>query len=420
MATIIIVSVKDLSSNFKNFVFGYKATAIRKNILWFIFSVVLLCVTVLGFALTPLLTKATTLHVDGSKIVDEYGNEVKLRGFELWINDYGYGFGDREPYAPQWVHDKYMPLTLDHLKQIKRWGFNVVQLSSWWTGFKGVSEPYEDQPQVYSEQGLAITLELIRMAREAGLYVIFNINVCFDPDYAVSGDYPWYGWATNDYVVFNQLDSSGQRGLERFCKYLEWITQNVQGEPNVVGIQPWHFPYHRVTIDYERRKRYFNDVVPAMIQAVRKYTDKIIFISPPHLGHFDYNNHPGPFKDSNIVYNSGGYGYHDMMVKGADQTWDYDVSKITHPHPSWRTFRDKYNVSIFSAEGPGICREVRSEQDKLDLFDALLTIMDDMSGWIVWAYSGPGSNLGVLESENANDPASEGQVVEILKKHTPP
>jgi len=398
---------------------------IRKNI-WFIFSIVLLCVTILGFALTSLLTKATILHVDGSKIVDEYGNEVKLRGFALWGNDYGYGFGDREPYAPQWVRDKWMPLTQDHLNQIKRWGVNTVLLTHFWTS--SWLEPSEDQPQVYNEEWVdTILLQVIRMANEAGLYVIAGVRVCYDPDYTASGNYPFYGWATHDYVVFNQVDSSGQRGLERFCKFLEWFTQKVQREPNVVGICPWHFPYHRQSIDEERVTRYNSIVAPAMINAVRKHTDKIIFLSSVDLGNYDYTNHQ-PWNDpkQNLVYNTGGYGYHDIMVEGSSRTWDYDVSKINQPHQSVGTFRDKCNVPIISIEGPGIAQHPASNfgrplrQDRVDLFDALLTLMDDLNGWIVWTYSGPWCNLGVLESENPNDPASEGQAVEILKKHTPP
>ena len=365
----------------------------------------------------------STLMVNGSKIVDKYGNEVKLRGFQLWGNDYVYGFGDREPYAPQWVQDKWMPLTQEHLNQIKRWGFNVVHIGPYWTGTRGPSEPYEDQPQVYNEEGLAIFLELIRMANEAGLYVIVEARVSYDPVTMPL----WAGWSTNDYVVFNQLDSAGQRGLERFSTYLEWLTQNTCGEPNVVGIEPWHFPYHKqgeALDDNERMSKYFNNVVPAMIQAVRKHTDKIIFLNPPVLGGFDYNNHPGPYDDPNIVYATGGYGYHDTAYTPNTAPWDYTTNKAYfRPHHSWLTFRDKYKVPMMSTEGPGLGQHNFGRplpQDRLDLFDAVLTICDDMNGWIVHQYTGPGGVWGVLENENPNDPASEGQVVEILKKHTPP
>jgi hypothetical protein len=362
------------------------------------------------------------LKVSGTKIVDATDVEVKLRGFELWDNDYIYGFGDREPYAPQWVYDRYMPLTQEHLNQIKRWGLNTVLLDLWWTSPR--LEPNEDLPQVYNEEWVDnVLLELIRMANEAGLYVIPSIRVCFDPNYTASGNYPWSGWSTHDYVVFNQLDSSGQYGLERFCKFLEWFTRKVQGEPNVIGIDPWHFPYHRQSVDSERVTTFNTIVAPAIIDAVRKHTNKIIFLSPVHLGRYDYTNRK-PYDDPNIVYNTGGYGHYNIAASADSPIWDYDVSKINVPHRSAWTFRDKYNVPVMSIEGPGIAQHPNStygrplRQDRIDLFETVLTMMDDLSGWIIWQYSGPGGNWGVLENENPNDPASEGQIVEILKMHT--
>lgn len=367
-------------------------------------------------------TSISTLRVNGSKIVDATTNlEVKLRGFNLWSNDYGYGFGDREPYAPQWSHDLWMPLTQEHLLQIKNWGFNVVHLSLYWTG--PYLEPNEEQPQVYNEVWVdSILLELIRMANEARLYVIPSIRVCYDP---VEMPF-WAGWSTHDYVVFNQSDLSGQYGLERLCKFLEWFTQKIQGEPNVVGIEPWHFPYHKqsgVLDDAERVMRYNTVVAPAMINAVRKYTDKIIFLTPVHLGYYDYSYHQ-PYDDLNIVYATGGYGHHNIASNADSPIWDYNISKIQAPNPTAWTFREKYNVPIMSIEGPGIAQHPAStygrplRQDRIDLFDAMLTMMDDLNGWIIWQYSGPGSNWGVLEKEDPNDPASEGEVVELLKRHT--
>jgi len=367
-----------------------------------------------------------TLHVSGSKILDEDGNEVILRGFR--IGGYVDGFTDREPYAFKWVQENAMPLSQAHLDQIKRWGFNVISVTVMWTGTGGPTEPYQDQPQVYNEKGLERMIELIRMAKDAGLYVIVSVRVCYDPEYTASGNYPWFGWSTHDYVTLNQSDSSGQYGLDRFAKYLNWLTGRVQGEPNVVGVEPWHFPYHRQDPDSERVSKYFNDVAPTMLNAVRKHTNKIIFLSSPTLGHFNYSEHPGPYSDSNIVYTTGGYGYY-VIANCENNTcpkWDYDVSKIIHPHPSAWEFREKYNVPIMSTEGPGLAQHPISSygrplrQDRLDLFEAVLKIMDDLNGWVVHQYVGPSDDWGVLESKNPNDPASEGRMVEILKKYAPP
>jgi len=366
------------------------------------------------------------LHVSGSKIVDEDGNEVILRGFQWGQDGYIHGF---------------MPLAREHFKKIKSMGFNIIEIGNFWTGstetVERPTEPFQDQPQFYNEAGMAKRLDEIRAANDAGLYVLVSVRVCFDPDYTASGDYPWYGWATHDYVTLNQSDSAGQYGLDRFAKYLEWLTKGVQGEPNVVGIEPWHFPYHRQDPDSERVSKYFNNVVPAMLKAVRSHTDKMIFMSSPTLGHFNYSDHPGPFADSNIVYDTGGYGYHNIAQCMKENStgvyynlctkWDYDVSKIIHPHPSAWAFREKYNVPIFSTEGPGLAQFPLSgygrplRQDRLDLMEAVLKMMDNLSGWIAWSYGGPreeeGAYWGILESNNPNDPAAEGQVIQIFKKY---
>lgn len=368
------------------------------------------------------------LRVSGSQIIDETtGLEVKLRGFDLWSNDWGYGFGDREPYSKSRPESA---TTQDQLDQIRRWGFNVIKLEVYWTGTRGPVERWEDRPQDYTYvcsiieegySGLDIWLELIRMAREADLYVIVSVLVCFDPDWSGLEQYDHFGWSTHDYVVFNELDDAGQHGLERFGRYLEWLTEQVSGEPNVVAIEPWHFPYHRQDPwpDQARIDKYFSDVVPVMISSVRNKTDKMIIISPPGQGWFNYSNHPGQFDDPNIIYGSGGYG--DYHVFGPwEPDWDYGA--LRYPHPSWIDFQNTYSVPIMSTEGPGIAQhawEGAVPQDRLDLFEATITHMDAMNGWINHLYGCPNSEWGILESYDPNDTSSEGVVVEILKRHIP-
>jgi hypothetical protein len=361
------------------------------------------------------------LVVRDDKIVNFFGEEIFLRGLVLSQNDWSYGFSDREPYASQTAMEKWMPLSVLNLKQIKNWGCNTIIINVWWSGTRGPTEPFEDQPYVYNEEGLSTLLTLIRMAREAKLKIIIQVRVCYDPEYTKNDSHTIFGWTTHDYVVFNQKDKSGIKGLERFSNYLEWLSKNVCQETNVIGIEPWHYPYHRQKIDSEKVHKYFSDIVPAMIKAVRKHSEKIIFISPPHLGHFNYNEHPGPFNGTNIVYTTGGYGYHYIVSDPDSAKWDFDKSALNHPHKSWRTFRDKYNVPIMSTEGPGIAQhnfEKPLPKDRLELFDAVLTICDDMSGWIIHMYTASEDPWGVLENKEPLNPESEGPVIEIIKKHT--
>ena len=68
----------------------------------------------------------------------------------------------------------------------------------------------------------------------------------------------------------------------------------------------------------------------------------MIIINSPVLGHFDYSYHPGPFADNNIIYATGGYGNHQVAFGSKDVTWNY--GPITHPHPSYKKFKEKYNL----------------------------------------------------------------------------
>ncbi|MBI4324290.1 MAG: hypothetical protein HY674_03415 [Chloroflexi bacterium] len=135
----------------------------------------------------------------------------------------------------------------------------------------------------------------------------------------------------------------------------------VEPEPNVVGIEVWHFPWHhwgvglRLLDDADLMNAYFNNAVPAMVRAARAQTSKIIFLGAPLLGHFDYAKHPRPVRDTNVVYCSGGYGGGrgtSMLTGETEEAWDH--GSITQPHPSWKAFRAKHNVPVMGTEGPGL------------------------------------------------------------------
>jgi len=372
------------------------------------------------------------VHVSGKNIVNEFGRTITLRGFNLWGNDWGYG-----PDSP------YMKFTLAHMQQIKNWGFNFVKLVVWWT-FQ--LEPDENAPGVYNEEFLDYMNWIIDMAWDAGLYSIVSIRVCYDP---VDMPY-WAGWSTHDYVVYNQADSGGTLGLERFCSLWRMLVNRFDSNPGVIGHNPWMFPYHGQTVPDgdERVDLYNNNVSQALNSAIREKSNKIIFWSPVHCGVYAYTDEEGyhafgtggygaypphwnqtrvprAWDDKNIVYMITAYGDYEV-ASSPEVVWDYDVPLIEQSLSFGKPFQDNYDVPMMSSEGPGLfihhphdpdhpanLRPIR--QDRLDMLAQTLNLLDDYpKNWAYWIYSGEKAGYGVLENGVTLE---ESAIVPILTQH---
>jgi hypothetical protein len=370
------------------------------------------------------------VRVSGRNIVDDFGQVINLRGFNIWGNDWIYGFLDREPYAEQWAIDKFMPLSLAHMQQIKRWGFNVIRVPLFWT-FHFEADQNDVGNYGKFEEGyplMPLLKTLIRMANEAGLYVIPTIRVCYDP---VTMPY-WAGWSTHDYVVYNQTDSAGMKGLDRYANFFRWFVSELDAEPNVIGYMPWMVPFHgQVLAEEDERISLYNSVVSQRIIAtVRAVSNKIIFWSPVHCGAKGEielaqryaTDVPPPFADKNVVYNIMGFGWYSVAGLGA--VWDGIVETLRNSLTPGKNHQDTYNVPMLVSEtGLDIHatspeRPIRS--DRLAMFRTLLQLFDDYpKNWICWEYSGPNSPFGVLDCKEPVA-ACESPLVPILLEHVPP
>jgi len=372
------------------------------------------------------------VHVNGKNIVDEFGRTITLRGFNLWINDWGYG-----PDTP------FTKLTPTHMQQIKNWGFNLVKLSVYWTFWL---EPDENAPSVYNEEVLSHMDWVIDMAWDAGLYGMISVRVCFDPTVMPQ----WAGWSTHDYVVYNQVDSGGMHGLERFCNFWRMLANRFDDHPGIIGYNPWMFPYHAQEVpDGDERVDLYNNIVsPALNSAIREKSKKIIFWSPVHCGARSYRDGEDyyvfdtggygafppfwnqtrvstPFDDENIVYTMTGYGDFEL-ANNAEMIWDYDVQHIEQGLAFGKSFQDNYDVPMMASEGPGLfihhpedpghaanIRPIR--QDRLDMLAQTLNFFDEFpKSWACWIYSGEKAGYGVLENGVTLE---ESAIVPILTQH---
>jgi len=347
------------------------------------------------------------LQVDGKRIVDEEGRQVLLRGFSLW---------DAGIFEPQWHY----PYSVEHLQWLKDWGFNVIRTSAWWG--RNI-EPYEDQVGVYSEENLVDLEAVVQNAGDAGLYVIISVRVQYLADPAAT----WDGWGEADMLLTSE-------GLQRYCNMLEMLVQRFDSYPQVIGYCPWHFPWHHVEEPQRNDttvQQYYDTITPAMINAIRAHSSKIIFYSPYkhglHLmsdsypwcwdtGEFDFIT---PVPQNNVVYMHDGHRPLDVEQKGA--TWDSDVEFIRSQMSYAKAFSDKYNVPMCLAEfglnihGAQSTRPI--DQSRLNMLDAKLTVLDDYGdyNWLYWLYTNDEVGAGVLESD-----LSPSAVVPLLQDHVPP
>jgi len=336
-----------------------------------------------------------------------------------------------------------MKFTLAHMQQIKNWGLNFVKLVVWWTADL---EPDENAPFVYNEKFIGYMNWIIDMAWDAGIYSIISVRVCYNPIEMPS----WAGWSTHDYVVYNQVDSGGQRGLERFCNLWRMLVHRFDDHEGVIGYNPWMYPYHQESTPDgdERVDLYNNNVSPALISAIREKSDKIIFWSPVDCGarayfdeqgynpfgtggygvyppHWNETRVPEPWDDKNIVYTFSEYGNH-QVASNSERVWNYDVQRIEQNLSFGKWFQETYDVPMMTSEGPGIfihnpenldhpsnIRPIR--QDRLDMLDEILNLFDDYpKNWAYWLYSGEKASWGVLENGVTLE---ESAIVAILKQH---
>ncbi len=132
------------------------------------------------------------LTVSGTKIVNQYGQEVFLKGMGLggWLEPEGYMFGmSGFANSPSQIHKKIQDLigvdntnnfysafrknfvTESDIKALSSWGFNLVRLPF---HYNILTPP--DSPGVYLESGFAIFDSLISWCKKYNIYIILDMH----------------------------------------------------------------------------------------------------------------------------------------------------------------------------------------------------------------------------------------------------
>jgi hypothetical protein len=310
---------------------------------------------------------ATGVRLWGSHVLVDY---ITISGYESPMidrsinpdsnQDVYHGFALHAPLSqtPGWTEQKF--------RAIKDWGFDHVSLAVWWYQY----EPEMGRVGVYNENNLLRTRAVVDMAKSAGLNVFISMRVDYGPNISWDGPY------THDYA------NSDEYGRQRYARLWEMIAQRF---PDCMYI-PWHMPYHDTYSDSNRRNTYLTKTFPALLNAIRKYSNNKVVFVPIHQ---DPKHYPSsPFNDSNIVYGMGHVT--PGPTSWGKESWDYDYAEIDSYLANVKKWRQNYpDVQMMSVEFGGIgFNSLPIEQSRLDCLEyACQKMTEYKAGWMYWAIS---------------------------------
>ena len=263
------------------------------------------------------------LHTDGTRIRDQQGRSVLLRGVNI--------SGDSK--VPP-----FMPLTdASMLDPLPGWGINTLRLLFTW-------EAFEQQPCQYSDSYLDYYQQVVRWAEERGLYVIvdfhqdaysrYSIDGCGEgfPEWAVYSGISRHepdngeaceGWGTK--MIFDlshhdtwhhfHADSEGARS--RYIAMTQQVAARLSGHANIIGYELINEPWG----NDEELAALFRDVG----NAIRAQHPSAMLFVPPHAlmsSGMGSNNIAKP-EFANFVYSPHFYDAFVILFKswlGTDPT----------------------------------------------------------------------------------------------------
>lgn len=340
------------------------------------------------------------LRVDGKRIVDALGNQVILRGFNLW-----------SPNIFTW--QSHPLLSPERFQEIENWEFNSIAIVADWSDI----ERNAGQVGVYSEANLARMEEIVEWLQDAGLYAVITLRVIH---------HWWDQETTLNYMLTPE-------GWTRFGNMLDMVVQRFDHYENVIGFNAWHFPFHGWDDpaggeyhDPAWEDSYYNDYTPLIINTIRAHSNKIIFYSLYRQAYTQGVDTRGfryitPIADDNVVYCHNLHGPRDVE-RNQCVDWDYYYAEIDRNLQDAFDFSDQYNVPCLAVEfglavqGESPAGDRPIKQSRLDCLDYKLQVMDEQGdyNWLYWLYGNDQVPEGVLEADN-----SPNAVLYVLRNHVP-
>ncbi len=346
-------------------------------------------------------TKDTTfLRVQNSKIVNDRGEIVLLRGFCLgdWMNmeNFIIGYPGHESglrsgiervlgkEKAQFFFERFLHYFIqqEDLSFIKSLGCNVIRVPFNYRHFEDDDRPFE-----YKPEGFALLDKVIVWARELELYVILDLHAV-------------QGWQN--------------RG---------WHCDNSGGEPRFWGQK--QFEDRAVALWEEFARRYRNETCVAGYNIMnepetdqirwlnhyyRRVTESIRSIDPRHIiflegNHFSqrFDDLDPPF-DSNTVYSSHNYiepmdGFFPGTVNGEP----FDRAHLEREYRTKAAFMLRHQVPNWVGEFGCIYENPARNESNLRVMNDMIDIIEAYGHhWSIWTYKDIGMMGAVLV-----DPESE-------------
>jgi aryl-phospho-beta-D-glucosidase BglC (GH1 family) len=341
------------------------------------------------------------LRVSGSQIVDEQGQEVRLRGVSLggWLNQENFitGFPGNEAAMRRAVEmelgreraafffERFLSyfITEADLRYIRSLGLSVIRVPFNYRLFEDDMRPFE-----YKDEGFRWLDRVIGWARAHKLYVILDLHA-----------YPGCqnrGWHSDN--PSGEAGFWGQKCFEdRAIALWSELARRYRDEPTVAGYNVMNEPDA--------------DDVHLLNAYYRRATDAIRAIDTRHILFLEGNRYSKQFDvldapfDANTVYSSHNYvepGLNDWLYPGTidDTIWDSerlaeDYERETswvraHGCPSWA---GEFG-SIYAGKERDAMR-LRATGDMIDIFEHHRHL------WTLWTYKDLGlMGLVYLPSES--------------------
>jgi hypothetical protein len=326
------------------------------------------------------------LKVKGNQIVNQSGDEVRLRGFclggfmhmENFMLGYpGHESGMREAMAAvlgvdraKLFFEKYKQnfFTQEDVKFIRSLGCNTIRVALNYREFESDDRPFE-----YKQQGFENLDRLIGWARKHHVYVILDLHA----------DQGWQngGWHSDNFT--NAALFWGQKVFEdravalweefarRYHDDASIAGYNLVNEPNTDKIEWLNHYYHRVA-------KSIRAIDPNHILFLEGNRDSQQFDSLDH-----------PF-DENVVYSSHLYvlpGIEMGEYPGEFNGTFYDRDQLKNEYEGRREFSHRHGVPHWLGEFGSIYSDASRETSRLRVMADMFSIIEEFGDhWTMWNY----------------------------------
>lgn len=351
------------------------------------------------------------LQVQGGKIVDERGQEVRLRGVCVggWMNgeDFMLGYPGAEHMVrrtmaavlgedkTRFIFERWMDyfFTEEDVKFIASCGANVVRLPVNYRHFESDAEPFK-----YLEAGFARLDRAIEWCARHGLYAIIDLHAV-------------QGWHNTDWHSDNAIRAAlfweHPHFQDRFVALWEEFARRYKGNPAVAGYDlmnepATNAPAGRFKLDYPLDFDKINRIYRRAVEAIRKIDpEHIIFLEGDALAQ-RFDGLEPPFAD-NLVYSSHPYnascffkGEYPGPLGADENKTHYDLDKIRAEMLAHQgaQFMQRHQAPLWLGEigiifgGPPADHPYR-----INAFSDQLTVAEEMGAhWTTWNYK----DIGVM------------------------